>query len=98
MVQLEAHLKYGLKVLGVSETKVKGNGVKCIGDVTCVFLGVQDGSAKAGVAILLAETFGALLKAGMCVNEQIVWYWFMVYVEGVWVTVVQVYAPTETVV
>ena len=28
--------KYRLEVLGVSETKVRGNGVKQIGDVVCV--------------------------------------------------------------
>ena len=65
--------KFGLEVLGVSEAKVKGNGVKCIGDFTCVFSGVQYGRAKAGVAILLSERFGAFLKAWKCVNERIVW-------------------------
>lgn len=72
--------------------------MKCIGDFKCVFSGVQDGRAKAGVVILLSERFGVLLKAWKCVNEQIVWGWLKVYVEGVWMTVVQVYAPTETVV
>ena len=34
--------QYGLiKVLGVSKAKVKGNGVRCIRDFTCVFSGVQ---------------------------------------------------------
>ena len=57
------------------------------------YLGVQDGRAKAGVAIVLSERFGAFLKAWKCVNERIVWV--RLKVEGVWVTVVQVYAPTE---
>ena len=67
--------KYGLEVLGVSEAKVKGNRVKCIGDVTCVYSGVQEGRAKAGVAILLSERFGVYLKAWKCVDERIVWVW-----------------------
>ena len=40
--------KYGLDVLGVGKAKVKGNAAKCTGNVTCVFLGVQDGRAKTG--------------------------------------------------
>ena len=85
--------KYGLGVLGVSEAKVKGNGVRCIRYVTCAFSGVQKGRAKAGVPILLSGRFGAYLKAWKCVDERIAWV--RLKVEGVWVTVVQVYAPTE---
>ena len=40
--------KYQLEVLGVSETKVRGNRVKQIGDVVCVYSGVQEGRAKGG--------------------------------------------------
>ena len=54
--------KYRLKVLGVSEAKVRGNGMRMIGDTTCVYSGVQTGGAKAGVAILLSERFGRFLK------------------------------------
>ena len=43
--------------------------MKCIGDVMCAFSSVQDGRAKAGVAILLSEKFGAFLKVWKCVNE-----------------------------
>ena len=65
--------KYRLEVLGVSETKVKENGMKQIGDVSCVFSGVQEGRAKGGVAILLSERFGGSLKEWKCVDERIVW-------------------------
>ena len=50
-----------MEVLGVSEAKVRGNGVKSIGDATRVYL-VQRGRSKAGVAILLSEIFGAFLR------------------------------------
>ena len=46
---------YRLEVLGVSETKVRRNGMKQIGDVSCVFSGVQEGRTKGGVAILLSR-------------------------------------------
>ena len=82
-----------LEVLGVSETKVRGNGVRMIGDTTCVYSGVQGGRAKAGVAILLSERFGRYLKEWRCVDERIVW--IRLKVDGVWVSLVQVYAPTE---
>jgi len=85
--------KYRLEVVGVSETKVRGNGLKQIGDVSCVYSGVQEGRAKGGVAILLSGRFGAYLKEWKCVDERIVW--IRLKIEGVWVTVVQVYAPTE---
>ena len=32
--------KYRLEVLGMSEAKVRGNGVRMIGDTTCVYSGV----------------------------------------------------------
>ena len=68
--------KYRLEVLGVSETKVRGNGVKQIGDVVCVYSGVQEGRAKGGVAILLSMSFGvrAFLKECKCITERIVWF------------------------
>ena len=85
--------KYQLEVLGVSETKVRGNGVKQIGDVVCVYSGVQKGRAKGGVAILLSMSFGAFLKELKCNNERIVLV--RLKVEGVWASLIQVYAPTE---
>ena len=55
--------RYVLEVLGVSEAKVRRNGVKRIGDATCVYLGVQDCRSKAGVAILLSED---VLMSDLC--------------------------------
>ena len=52
-----------MEAIGVSEAKVRRNGVKKIGDATCVYLGVQDCGSKAGVAILLSED---VLMSGLC--------------------------------
>ena len=85
--------KHRLEVSGVSKAKVKVNGGKFISDVTCVFSGVQEGRAKAGVAILLSERFSAYLKALKCVDERMVW--FRLKVGEVCVTVVQVYICSD---
>ena len=77
----------------MSEAKVRGNGVQMIGDTTCVYSGVQGGRAKAGVAILLSERFGRYLKDRRCVDERILW--IRLKVEGVWVSLLQVYTPTD---
>ena len=61
--------QYRLEVLGVSEAKVRGNGLKMIGDMTCVYLGVEGGRVKAGVAILLSKRFGRFLREWRCVDE-----------------------------
>ena len=85
--------KYRLEVLGVNEAKVRGNSVRMIGDTMCVYLGVQGGRTKAGVTILLSNRFGRFLREWRCIDERIVW--IRLKIEGVWVSVVQVYAPTE---
>ena len=63
--------KYWLGMLGVSETKARGNGKKAIDDVSCVFLGVQGGRVKAGVAVLLSDRLGRCLTEWNCVDERI---------------------------
>ena len=90
---VEEMIKYRLKVLGVSETKLKGNGARAVGEGMCVFSGVQEGRAKAGVAVFLSKKMGKCLREWKCVSERIVK--IRLRVEGVWVSVVQVYAPTE---
>ena len=60
---LDKRKRYGLVALGVSEAKVRRNGVKRIGDATCVYLVVQDCRSKAGVAILLSED---VLMSDLC--------------------------------
>ena len=42
--------KYRLEILGVSETKMKGNGSKAVGKGRCIFAGIEEERAKAGVA------------------------------------------------
>ena len=63
---VEEMKKYRLEMLGVSEAKVRGKGEKAIGDVRCVFLGIQDGRARTGVAILLSERLGRCLREWEC--------------------------------
>ena len=63
--------KYQLEVLEVGETKVRGNRMKQIGDVSCVFSGVQEGRVKGGVVILLSEKFDGSLKEWKCVDERL---------------------------
>ena len=90
---VEEMKKYRLEMLGVSETKARGNGEKAIGDVRCVFSGVQAGRARAGVAVLLSERLGRCLKEWKCVDERILK--IRLKIEGRWLTVIQVYAPTD---
>ena len=41
-------------MLGVSETKLKVNGARAVGEGMRIFSGVQEGRAKAGVAVFLS--------------------------------------------
>ena len=52
-----------MEVLGVSEAKLRGNGVIKNGDAMCVYLGMQDCGSKVGVAILLSED---VLMSALC--------------------------------
>ena len=54
--------RYRFKVLGVNEAKMRGNGIKRIGDATCVYSELQEGRSKVGVPILLSEKFGVFLR------------------------------------
>ena len=45
------------------------------------------------MAILLSEKFGVFLKEWKRIDERIMWIWLKI--EGIWVMVVQVYAPTD---
>ena len=80
-------------MFGVSETKARGNDEKAIGYVTCVSSGVQTGRARAGVAVLLSERLGRCLKEQKCVKEMILR--IRLKVQDMWLTVIQVYAPTD---
>ena len=50
--------KCRLEILGVSETKMKGNRSTVVGKARCVIMGVEEGSAKAGSLYCMAENFG----------------------------------------
>ena len=76
-------IKYRLEVLGVNETKLKSNGARAVGEGMC-FSGVQEGRAKAGVAVFLSKKIGKGLREWKCVSERIVR--IRLRIEGVWVS------------
>ena len=80
-------------MLGVSEGKMRGNGMKSVEGVTCVYSGVQEGRAKAGVAIYVTEELGVYIKEWKCISERMVLVKLRIREE--WLCFVQVYAPTE---
>ena len=90
---VEEMVKYRLEVLEVSETKLKGNGARAVCKGMCVFSGVQEGRAKAGEAVFLSKKMVKCLREWKCVSERMVK--IRLRIEGVWVSVIQVYAPTE---
>ena len=80
-------------MLGVSEGKMRGNGMKTVDGMTCVYSGVQQGRAKAGVAIYMVEELAVCIKEWKCISERMVVVRLMIREE--WVCFVQVYVPTE---
>ena len=70
MELIEEMKKYKLNVLGVSEGKMRGNGMKTVDGMTCVYSGVQQGRAKAGVAIYMVEELAMCIKEWKCINER----------------------------
>ena len=85
--------KYKIDILGVSETKWKGNGAKNVDDCCVVYSGVSDGRAKVSAAFLMTEGTSRFVKIWQCVNERIVVVKMKVGRE--WQTLVQVYAPMD---
>ena len=90
---IEETKKYGLGVLGASETKGKGCGAKEIEDCYVVYLGVRDGRARVGVVVFLSEEMSRYVKSCLCGSERIVVVRLKIGRE--WITYVQVYAPTD---
>ena len=85
--------RYNIDVLGLSETKARGNGMKVVDGASYVYSGVAEGRAKRGVAIIIAERWADCLKSWRCVSERCVTV--RLNVAGVWMTLIQVYAPTD---
>ena len=84
---------YNLDVLGLSETKVRGNGMKVIDGTSYVYAGVSIGRERGGVGIAIAERWADCVKSWRCVSERCVTV--RMKIAGVWLTLVQVYAPTD---
>ena len=85
--------KYNLGVLGVSETRWKGSGVKSVDDCYVIFSGVSDGRDGAGVVVFLSEKMSRYVWSWQCVSERIVVAKLKVCREQL--TFVQVYAPSN---
>ena len=85
--------RYNIDVLGLSETKARGNGMKAVDGASYVYSGVTEGRAKRGVAIIVAERWADCVRSWSCVSERCVTV--RLNVAGVWLTLVQVYAPTD---
>ena len=85
--------KYKLDVLGVSETKWRGNGAKNVDDCYMVYSGVSSGRMRAGAAIFVSEGLSRWVKSWKCVNERIVVV--KLKVDREWLTFIQVCAPTD---
>ena len=64
--------RYRLNVLGISGENIRGNEMKTVEGVTCVYSGVQEGRAKAGVAIYMVEELAAHIKEWKCISERMV--------------------------
>ena len=58
-----------------------------------VYAGVTEGRAKSGVGIVIAERWADCVKSWRCVTERCVT--LRMKITGVWLTLVQVYAPTD---
>ena len=85
--------RYNIDVLGLIEIKVKGNGMKEIGGVKYVFAGVTEGRAKCGVGDNHSRALGGLHQKVVCTSERCVM--IRLRVAGVWMMLIQVYAPTD---
>ena len=48
--------KYRLEVLGVSETKMKGNGSMAVGEGRCIFAGVEEGGCSCYISVKVGES------------------------------------------
>ena len=85
--------KYRLDILGVSEAHLRGCGETEVDGVEVVYSGVKEGRVKGGVVVLISEKLSVGVKEWRCVNERLMKV--RLRLENGWLTVVQVYAPTE---
>ena len=55
--------RYNLDILGLSETKARGNGMKTFDCVSYVYAGVTEGRAKGEVCIVVAEQWASYVSS-----------------------------------
>ena len=85
--------RYNIDVLCHGETKARGNGMKEIEGAKYVYAGVTEDRAKCGLGIIVAEHLVDCVRSWRCVNERCIM--IRLQIAGVWMTLVQVYAPTD---
>ena len=85
--------RYNLDILGLSETKVRGNGMREINGTKYVYAGATEGKAKGGVGLIVPERWADRLRSWRCVSERCVT--IRLRIEGQWISIIQVYAPTD---
>ena len=81
-----------LDILGLSETKGRGLGMKVIDSVSYVYTGVKEGRTRSGVGIVVAVQWADCIRSWRCVSERCVMV--RLKIEGVVITIVQV-APMD---
>lgn len=63
---------YNLNILGLNETKMRGNGMKMIDEARCVKARVAEGRARGGVGIIVSEHWSYWLRSWRCMSERCV--------------------------
>ena len=58
--------RYNIDVLGLSETKARGNGMKAVDGVSYMYSGVTECRAKRGVTIIVAERWADCVRSWRC--------------------------------
>ena len=79
--------------MGVSKAHLQGCGEKEVGSAVMIYSGVTEGRVKGSVAVLLSKNLRECVKEWKCVNERLMKV--RLKLENGWLTVVQVYTPTE---
>ena len=64
--------RYNLDVLGLSETKVRGNSMKVLDGASYVYAGVSEDGSRGGVGIAIAERWADCVKSWRCLSERCV--------------------------
>ena len=84
---------YGLEVLSVSEVKMRGNGMKELVMLRVYIQGCKKVDLSQVWQSCCQRCLTCFLREWKCIDEWIMWN--QLKIEGIWVMVIQVYAPTD---